>query len=417
MKKSILFLALLSVSTFICAQLKVHKSGNVSIKTNKEALSILCIGDSVGKKDIAITATGNKDGAYFLSTGLSFADFSDNWHYGLRADAVVRRSMHAAIDGRAISPKPTLYRAIGVRGVAGNATSGYNFGVFGMIWGENDGAAVYGTTDATDWGAYIGKGKYAGFFRGNVASTGTVTATSFITPSDVAYKNNIQTLSSKQNAIALLSELNPITYNLKEPSTQYPKQNVKSISSDTVETAVKYFNEHSSEFQKKHYGLVAQELQTVIPELVYKNEEGLLGINYIELIPLLIQAIKEQQLQIEELQSAVQSLQNSKIQYSSTLDSYDTDQNESIHIASLEQNRPNPFSEKTVIDFYLPKTVENADLYIYDLNGHQIDKINITSRGKSNIEIPANKLSEGMYIYTLLADNIIIGSKRMIITQ
>lgn len=416
MKKLTAFIAFLSISAMLCAQVKVYKSGNVSIKSKKEAQSYLCVGDSAGTKDVALTATGRKDGAYFLSTSNNTSQMFDNWNYGLRADVHVIRNMHAAIDARATSPQPTGCRAIGVRGVAGNATAGYNFGVFGLLWGERDGAAVYGTTDNTDWGAYIGAGKYAGFFRGDVKSTGTMTATSFITPSDLAYKNNIQPLSSKPTALVLLSELNPVVYNLKEPDREL-KKNSAAMQSDTVETPVKYFNEQSAEFQKKHYGLIAQELQSVLPDLVYENAEGLLGINYIELIPLLVQAMKEQQLQIEELQLAVQALQADRAQYTAAYDDTNVDKDKSVAVASLEQNRPNPFSEKTVIGFSLPETVKNAELYIYDLNGRQIDKIGVASRGKSEIEIPANRLSEGMYIYTLLADDVVVGSKRMIITK
>lgn len=58
-------------------------------------------------------------------------------------------------------------------------------------------------------------------------------------------------------------------------------------------------------------GLIAQELQQVVPEVVYQPEndaEARMGVNYAELVPVLIHAIQEQQAQIAQQQEAVQAL-------------------------------------------------------------------------------------------------------------
>jgi hypothetical protein len=61
----------------------------------------------------------------------------------------------------------------------------------------------------------------------------------------------------------------------------------------------------------KSLGLIAQELQPVIKELVVTNEtDGMLNVNYTELIPILIKAIQEQQDIIKSLQSTVGSQQS-----------------------------------------------------------------------------------------------------------
>lgn len=56
----------------------------------------------------------------------------------------------------------------------------------------------------------------------------------------------------------------------------------------------------------KSIGLIAQEVQTIINEIVIAqdDEQKTLGVSYTELIPILINAIKEQQKQIEELEAA-----------------------------------------------------------------------------------------------------------------
>jgi len=49
------------------------------------------------------------------------------------------------------------------------------------------------------------------------------------------------------------------------------------------------------------FGLMAQEVREVAPELVSENAEGIYGLKYAKLIPVLIEAIKSQQTQIENL--------------------------------------------------------------------------------------------------------------------
>lgn len=57
----------------------------------------------------------------------------------------------------------------------------------------------------------------------------------------------------------------------------------------------------------RHLGLIAQDVQKVIGEVVEKpKDEGYLGMNYSELVPVLIQAIQEQQDQIRALQQKLQ---------------------------------------------------------------------------------------------------------------
>lgn len=201
-KKITIILVAICVSFSLSAQLKVHQSGNVGIKTTAEANSPLTIGENAGSVNTAITATGEACGAYII--GKSTTCNGDSWCYGLRTDVMVRNNMVAAIDGRAMLNSPiSLYKAIGVRGVAGNATPGYNFGVFGMLSGSNGGAAVYGTVSSHDWATTVGTGRYAGYFRGNVYVLGVVTSSTSTTFSDMQYKKNIRSLSSQPKALSL----------------------------------------------------------------------------------------------------------------------------------------------------------------------------------------------------------------------
>ncbi len=52
------------------------------------------------------------------------------------------------------------------------------------------------------------------------------------------------------------------------------------------------------------YGLAADQLRKVYPELVYEDQNGNMSINYIEMIPLLVQAINELKAEVEELKKS-----------------------------------------------------------------------------------------------------------------
>jgi hypothetical protein len=58
-------------------------------------------------------------------------------------------------------------------------------------------------------------------------------------------------------------------------------------------------------------GLIAQDVRQLIPEVVVGDEtKENIGMNYAELVPVLINAIKEQQQQIEELKKKVKRLEH-----------------------------------------------------------------------------------------------------------
>ena len=52
------------------------------------------------------------------------------------------------------------------------------------------------------------------------------------------------------------------------------------------------WNEESDNDQS-HYGVIAQEVQKLFPELVTENDKGMLGVNYSGLIPVIIAALQE----------------------------------------------------------------------------------------------------------------------------
>ena len=60
----------------------------------------------------------------------------------------------------------------------------------------------------------------------------------------------------------------------------------------------------------KDVGVIAQDIVKVVPEAVHKRENGFLSVKYDKIVPLLIEGIKEQQTQIEELKKRINNLEN-----------------------------------------------------------------------------------------------------------
>ncbi len=116
------------------------------------------------------------------------------------------------------------------------------------------------------------------------------------TPSDQHLKTDIEPV---QNALKTINQLNGYTYKYINPETKEdPNQ----------------YNEG------KNYGFLAQELAAVLPELTKQDEEGKYAVNYEMLIPILVEAIKEQNLKIAELEKEMNQLKaksNSNLQVKS----------------------------------------------------------------------------------------------------
>ena len=209
-----------------------------------------------------------------------------------------------------------------------------------------------------------------------------------------------------------------------------------------------YFKDDTSENRKRVFGILAQEIEPILPELIDTSHGNML-VDYNQFIPFLINAIKEQQVQIEEKQMQIEMLQQMLIFQETdliqlrdevmvlradldrccegrgllkgdTLNNYkDTTigNNPVLNEPILYQNIPNPFNTDTRISYYLPTTVQTAYLYIYNLNGIQLKSYTLTQRGGQAITVYASELPAGMYLYTLVVDNVIIDSKRMVLTK
>ncbi len=132
-----------------------------------------------------------------------------------------------------------------------------------------------------------------GYFSGNlgVGTTtpsvkldvaGDIKATGMITPSDISFKKNILPL---ENSLQKILALDGFTYNWRAD-----------------EFTDKGFD------NSQQIGFIAQDVEKVLPQLVHTGTDGYKGVDYTKLIPVMVEAIKEQQKQIDELKKIVAQL-------------------------------------------------------------------------------------------------------------
>ncbi len=196
--------------------------------------------------------------------------------------------------------------AVGAYSELGNTTNGTNYGVSAR--------ASSVTTTGTNYGIYSeasnGATNYAGFFNGNVTITGN-----FVQPSDRKLKKDIKPFVS---ALEKINALSPVTYyykNEKESGINLPTnlqygfiaQDLETVFPELVTNQVINLSTTGNGGNKKasidpdEDGLVSEnEVATVTP-IENKSKEEFKGINYTGLISVLTEAIKEQQVLILEL--------------------------------------------------------------------------------------------------------------------
>ena len=284
----------------------------------------------------------------------------------------------------------------GVRAlVTDNGSDGPTYGVFGSVASTADvkvpafGAAIYGTS-ATD------SNRFAGYFNGNAVVTG-----SFSSGSDRKLKDDI---TVEENMLEKLAQIDAVNYTFKP-------------------------NEQLHLPSTLQHGFIAQNIEEVFPELVSTITKPVLGkdnkeigvyeykaVNYIGMISILTSSLKELNetatASIEELNEKIASLETQleEIKGEDTL----YDQNEVGDVGfSMEQNKPNPFTNQTVVNYTLPRNTK-ATISVVDLSGKFIREYNLTSE-KGQVTINSSDIGKGIFIYALISDNEVVISKKMIV--
>jgi len=231
------------------------------------------------------------------------------------------------------------------------------------------------------------------------------------------------------SALSKIVRLNSVYYQLKDQQKL-----------DSTKITDKYGNTHSvitslsdndsidpkidsileAEKDRKYIGLVADEVEKVVPELVRTKPDGSKAIAYYSLTSLLVEAIKAQQTEIENINKQLEYFKNQNNgtdwgNEKSVVTKSDNITNKSGGL--LFQNQPNPFSEKTIIRFKVNDLSKKATIYIFNMQGSLIKSFENLNPELSELKINGNDLAPGMYLYSLVIDGNEVDTKRMILTN
>lgn len=195
---------------------------------------------------------------------------------------------------------------------------------------------------------------------------------------------------------------------------------------------VNFYSYKYSDTDKFRYGIIAQEMQEIMPRSVGSYIDNTDGNEYLNFNPndlfftglKATQEIGEQVIQQEEIINTLieenTELRNEIDAIKAALAAYgielpDTDTGDS----GLEQNQPNPFSHTTIIPYTLPETGGHAVISIHDMTGRIVHKETLPNQpGKSQVELDLSQLNaNGTYFYSLHIGNKRIDTKQMVMIK
>lgn len=164
-----------------------------------------------------------------------------------------------------------------------NTTPGYRLDVAGTVrFTDQSRSVTFSTAGFYPSVGTLDLGSSGNYWSRLYATTAFFTYSPVIT-SDKNFKTDIKDFDSVKDKLNLLR---PVTYKLNLPQAN----------GDITGGGVQF-------------GLIAQEVQKLFPEIVADRGDGTLGIRYTELIPILIKAYQEQQAELELLKARVAKLE------------------------------------------------------------------------------------------------------------
>jgi len=216
----------------------------------------------VGASAGLFTSTGSNNVYLGNRAGFNTSDGSNNVFIGNNAGYNETGSNRLYIANTSTTT-PLIYGDFGTGELRINGNAGVNY----------QGIPGYGLildTPASQTEQYVLYGLGSAYFSGTVYQA-----------SDKNYKTNIVPVA---HAMDKLREINGVYFDYDQSASESKSEHTQSI------------------------GVIAQEVEKVFPEIVKENLEGMKAVNYSALIPVLIEALKEQQTQIDTQQEEIREL-------------------------------------------------------------------------------------------------------------
>ena len=241
-------------------------STSMGRSTAASALYSTAMGRSTAASALYSTAMGyGTDASGYFSTAMGSSTTASALYSTAMGDGTIASGSRSTAMGSYTTASDYASLSIGrYNSVNSTVTAGGSATSF-----DTDNAAFVignGTGSSTKSDAFVV------YFNGNATLSGDLTINS-----DARLKDNIQPLGSTLNK---LHQIEGKTYSFKKDEEHTPK-----------------------------IGVLAQEVQAVFPELVTEGGDGILSVNYQGLVPVLINAINEQDAKMSEQDAKIAALE------------------------------------------------------------------------------------------------------------
>ena len=164
-----------------------------------------------------------------------------------------------------------------------------------------------------------------------------------------------------------------------------------------------YFNWKDNLNTGRQIGFIAQDVKKILPEVVIGTEGDItkgetLSMAYQNIVPVLVEALKEKDIEIINLNKRISLIEETIKNYQFPKQNFGSYEDQ----FNLQQNKPNPFSDKTIISY----SIFN-DGYVlmdlYSIEGKKIQTLENSYKRKGNYQIQINgkSLINGYYFYTM----------------
>ena len=257
---------------------------NVTINSSSDGFFISSSAAGGGANDATITLTAGSglDGGGAFTVNQS-GNETITFTVG---DGVVSGS--AQIDGSALGSNKTITISGTSVTLGGSISDETLFGGTGLVSGS---AGVSKTLqDVTNEGS----SSINALTVGNGTDSTSKTTGALIVSGGLGVLN---TINAGGDVVAFASSDERLKDNIKP--IENPLDIISKISGNTFD----WNSEKQNIYNGKDYGVIAQEIQKVMPELVNTRDSGYLAVKYDKIVPLLIESIKELKKEIEELKS------------------------------------------------------------------------------------------------------------------
>lgn len=360
-KAALALLAALLCHAGAYAQMDVYANGHVAVRgtltTSATSLSV-----------------GNKTYGSDYSVYMSAANPASGSGFNIGAEGTALATTAASTG-----------RAIGIRGVAGNRTDGWNFGVMGVLQGSSQGAGVFGSASCSlGWPT---EGCYAGFFHGDLKVTRTAKA-AWANPNE----NIVTGTSAIQSPLSILNSLRPIK------RTVMPQAELN----DTLPGL------RIGQIGTAHYAFCVTPTILSHPELIFQDASGKNYVSNADVLPLLVASIR----QLHALLVP---------QGAGGKDDGDGNAANAPWMTPSAEGRlwlggPGAFTTATVIRYDIPGGTGDAWLTVADLQGTPVRRIPLDT-ASDRLTLSAGGLQPGMYRITLSVHGKDTGSERVIVME